>query len=476
MSRYLFTSESVTEGHPDKLCDAVSDSVLDACLAQDPRSRVACETFCKTGFVIVGGEITTTATVDFGRLARQAIRDIGYTGSDMGFDWETCAVMTAIEPQSPDISQGVTEGEGLFKEQGAGDQGLMFGFACDETPELMPAPIMYAHRLTERLAQIRKKGDVGFLRPDGKSQVTVEYDGDQPKRIETVVLSTQHSPDVSYDELKDAIMELVVKKALPAKLLDKETKFFINPTGRFVIGGPFGDAGLTGRKIIVDTYGGMGRHGGGAFSGKDPSKVDRSAAYYARYVAKNIVAAGLARRCEVQVAYAIGVAKPVGVHVNTFGTGKVDGDVLDQYIAENFDMRPRAIIEQLDLLRPIYRPTAAYGHFGRKGFPWEKTDRAKQLAKELLGRGGKKKAAAKATEKAAAKATEKAAAKATEKAAAKASVEEAAPAKRKESAKGRDKRASTEERSPKSTKRVRAAVAKAAAKEAPRKAARRGKR
>jgi S-adenosylmethionine synthetase len=385
MSRYLFTSESVTEGHPDKLCDAVSDSVLDACLEQDPHSRVACETFCKTGFVIVGGEITTTARVDFGRLARQAIKEIGYTSSAMGFDWETCAVMTAIEPQSPDISLGVTEGEGLFKEQGAGDQGLMFGFACDETPELMPAPIMYAHRLTERLAQVRKKGEVDFLRPDGKSQVTVEYDGDQPKRIETVVLSTQHSPDVTYSDLKDAVMELVVRKALPAKLIDKETKFFINPTGRFVIGGPFGDAGLTGRKIIVDTYGGMGRHGGGAFSGKDPSKVDRSAAYYARYVAKNVVASGLARRCEVQVAYAIGVAKPVGVHVNTFGTGKVTDERLGDYIAENFDMRPRAIIEQLDLLRPIYRETAAYGHFGRKGFPWEKTNRAKQMAKDLQG-------------------------------------------------------------------------------------------
>src|SRR5262252_9700 len=276
MSRYLFTSESVTEGHPDKLCDAVSDSVLDACLAQDPKSRVACETFCKTGIVIVGGEITTRATVDFGRLARQAIKEIGYVGSEMGFDWETCAVMTAIEPQSPDISQGVTEGEGLFTEQGAGDQGLMFGFACDETPELMPAPIMYAHRLAERLTQIRKKGDVKFLRPDGKTQVTVEYDGDRVKRIETIVLSTQHSPDVSHEQLQEAVMDLVVKKAVPSKLIDKNTKFFINPTGRFVIGGPFGDAGLTGRKIIVDTYGGMGRHGGGAFSGKDPSKVDRS--------------------------------------------------------------------------------------------------------------------------------------------------------------------------------------------------------
>jgi S-adenosylmethionine synthetase len=388
MSRYLFTSESVTEGHPDKLCDAISDSVLDAVLAQDPKARVACETFCKTGFVIVGGEITTRAKgIDFGRIARNAIKEIGYTGSDMGFDWETCAVMTAIEPQSPDISQGVTEGEGLYKEQGAGDQGLMFGFACDETPELMPAPIMYAHRLTQRLAQVRKKGEVDFLRPDGKSQVTVEYDKDRPKRIETVVVSTQHSPDVSYEDLRDAVMDLVVKKSLPPKLLDKRTKYFINPTGRFVIGGPMGDAGLTGRKIIVDTYGGMGRHGGGAFSGKDPSKVDRSAAYYARFVAKNVVAAKLARRCEVQVAYAIGVAKPVGVHVNTWGTGKVSDDLLEKYIAEKFDMRPRAIIDELKLLRPIYRETAAYGHFGRKGFPWEKTTRARQMAADLLRRG-----------------------------------------------------------------------------------------
>jgi len=387
MSRYLFTSESVTEGHPDKVCDAISDAVLDAALTGDPKSRVACETLCKTGFVVVAGEITTKAWIDFGRLAREVIKDIGYTDSAMGFDSETCGVLTAIEPQSPDISQGVTEGEGLFKEQGAGDQGLMFGYACDETEQLMPAPIMYAHALTKRLAEIRKQKKVDFLRPDGKSQVTVEYEQGEVKRIDAVVLSTQHSPDVKYKTLKEAIMELVVKKALPAKLLDKDTKFYVNPTGRFVIGGPFGDAGLTGRKIIVDTYGGMGRHGGGAFSGKDPSKVDRSACYYARWVAKNIVASGLARRAEVQVAYAIGVAEPMGVYVHTFGTGKVDDEKLADYIAKNFDMRPRAIIETLDLLRPIYRATSAYGHFGRSEFRWEQPDRAEELA-DAFAEGG----------------------------------------------------------------------------------------
>ncbi|HEY4159944.1 MAG TPA: methionine adenosyltransferase [Polyangiaceae bacterium] len=386
MSSYLFTSESVTEGHPDKVCDAISDAVLDAALAGDKHSRVACETLCKTGFVVIAGEITTKSNIDFGKLARQAITDIGYTSSDMGFDAKTCGILLAVEPQSPDISQGVTEGEGLFKEQGAGDQGLMFGYACDETPELMPAPITYAHQLAKQLAAVRKKGQVDFLRPDGKSQVTVEYENDVPKRIETVVVSTQHSESVKYKTLKEALMELVVKKALPKNLLDSKTKYFINPTGRFVIGGPFGDAGLTGRKIIVDTYGGMGRHGGGAFSGKDPSKVDRSACYYARYVAKNIVAAGLAKRCEVQVAYAIGVAKPMGVYVKTFGTSTVDEDKLGAYVIENFDMRPRALIEELNLLRPIYRPTSAYGHFGRSEFSWEKTDRSKQLAADLLGK------------------------------------------------------------------------------------------
>jgi S-adenosylmethionine synthetase len=385
MSSYLFTSESVTEGHPDKICDAVSDAVLDAALTGDKTSRVACETLCKTGFVVIAGEITTKSSIDFGKLARSVIKEIGYTDSSMGFDSETCGILTAIEPQSADISQGVTEGEGMFKEQGAGDQGLMFGYACDETPELMPAPIQYAHALARQLSAIRKAKKVNFLRPDGKSQVTLEYEDGKPKRIETVVVSTQHSPEVKYKQLKDAVMELVIKKALPANLLDKKTKYFINPTGRFVIGGPFGDAGLTGRKIIVDTYGGMGRHGGGAFSGKDPSKVDRSACYYARYVAKNIVAAGLAKRCEVQVAYAIGVAKPMRVYVHTFGTGIIDDEKLAAYVAEKFDFRPRALIEELDLLRPVYRPTAAYGHFGRAEFSWEKTSRAKELAADLGG-------------------------------------------------------------------------------------------
>jgi S-adenosylmethionine synthetase len=396
MSSYLFTSESVTEGHPDKICDAISDAVLDAALAGDKSSRVACETLCKTGFVVVAGEITTKSSIDFGRLARGVIKDIGYTDSSMGFDYETCGVLTAIEPQSPDISQGVTEGEGMFKEQGAGDQGLMFGYASDETPELMPAPIMYSHALARQLAAIRKAKKVNFLRPDGKSQVTVEYENGKPKRIETVVVSTQHSPEAKHKQIKEAVMELVIKKSLPANLLDKKTKYFINPTGRFVIGGPFGDAGLTGRKIIVDSYGGMGRHGGGAFSGKDPSKVDRSACYYARYVAKNIVASGVASRCEVQVAYAIGVAQPMGVYVDTFGTGKVDEEKLANYVRAQFDMRPRALIEELNLLRPIYRATSAYGHFGRSEFTWEATDRAAQIASDLLGTKVKSNGATKA--------------------------------------------------------------------------------
>jgi len=389
MSSYLFTSESVTEGHPDKVCDAISDAVLDAALAGDKYSRVACETLVKTGFVVIAGEITTKATIDFGKIARNTIKGIGYTSSDIGFDADTCGILIAVEPQSPDISQGVTEGQGLHKDQGAGDQGLMFGYACDETPELMPAPIMYAHQLSRQLAAVRKKGAVDFLRPDGKSQVTVEYENDVPKRIETVVVSTQHGPEVKHKALKEAVMELVIKKALPKHLLDSKTKYFVNPTGRFVVGGPCGDAGLTGRKIIVDTYGGMGRHGGGAFSGKDPSKVDRSACYYARYVAKNIVAAGLAKRCEVQVAYAIGVAQPMGVYVQTFGTGKLDDETLAAYVMKNFDMRPRALIEELDLLRPVYQPTSSYGHFGRPEFTWEKTDRSKKLAADLLGGSAK---------------------------------------------------------------------------------------
>ncbi len=395
MSGYLFTSESVTEGHPDKVCDNVSDAVLDAVLAQDPLSRVACETMVKTGYVILAGEITTKAVVNYAKIARAAVRDIGYTSSEMGFDADSCAVLLALEEQSPDISQGVDEGGGLYKEQGAGDQGLMFGYACDETAELMPAPISYAHKLAKRLTDVRKKGTLDFLRPDGKTQVTVEYGDDgMPSRIDAVVVSSQHTESVKHKTLKEAIIEDVVLKVIPSKLIDKKTKFWINPTGRFVLGGPYADAGLTGRKIIVDTYGGMGRHGGGAFSGKDPSKVDRSACYYARYVAKNIVAAKLARKAEVQVAYAIGVAKPVGVYVTTFGTGVVDDKQIAKAVEALFDFRPRALIEELDLLRPIYRPTAAYGHFGRteKSFTWESTDRADELADAVLPKAKKKKA------------------------------------------------------------------------------------
>ncbi len=382
MRRHQFTSESVTEGHPDKICDQVSDAILDAMLKQDPKSRVAVETFVKTGMAIVGGEVTTKAWVDIPEIVRGTIKKIGYSDSSMGFDWETCAVLSAIEKQSPDIAQGVDEGAGKHKEQGAGDQGLMFGYASSETPALMPAPIFYAHKLAKKMAQLRKSEELPWLRPDGKSQVTFEYENDKPVRCTTVVLSTQHHPDVSQKEIKDGLTELCIQKVLPNKFL-KRTKIHVNPTGRFVIGGPQGDAGLTGRKIIVDTYGGMGRHGGGAFSGKDPSKVDRSATYYARYVAKNVVAAGLAARCEVQIAYAIGVAQPVGVHVNTFGTSTVDEKKLERWIMKNFDMRPKALIDQLDLLRPIYQKTAAYGHFGRSEFSWEKTDRADELAAAL---------------------------------------------------------------------------------------------
>ena len=389
MKNYVFSSESVTEGHPDKICDNISDAILDAALAGDKFSRVACETAVKTGFVLLAGEITTKTNIQYTKIVRETIRDIGYTDSSMGFDADTCGILNAVEAQSPDISQGVTAGEGMFKEQGAGDQGLMFGFACDETAELMPAPIMYSHKLTQQLTKVRKQGKVDFLRPDGKSQVTVAYENGRPSHITSVVISTQHADGVSHKKLKEAIMELVVLKALPAKLLTQQTEYFINPTGRFVIGGPCGDAGLTGRKIIVDTYGGMGRHGGGAFSGKDPSKVDRSACYYARYVAKNIVASKVATRCEVQVAYAIGVAKPMGVFVDTFGTGKVEDEVLAAYVEKNFDFRPAALIKELDLLRPIYRPTAAYGHFGRKEFPWENTDRAARVADDLLGKAAR---------------------------------------------------------------------------------------
>ena len=383
MTDFLFTSESVTEGHPDKVADQISDGILDAIIAQDPRARVACETLVTTGMAMIAGEITTSAYVDMPDIVRQTIREIGYDDSSMGFDWETCAVLTSIDRQSPDISQGVTEGEGLFKEQGAGDQGLMFGYACDETPELMPMSITFAHKLTKRLADVRKSGLLGFLRPDGKSQVSIQYINDKPIRVDTVVVSSQHSPDVSYETLREGIVEEVVRKVIPADLLDEKTKYFINPTGRFVVGGPMGDCGLTGRKIIVDTYGGQGSHGGGAFSGKDPSKVDRSASYMARYVAKNIVAAGLATKCEVQVAYAIGVAQPVSVMINTFGTGKIPSNDIARIAQEEFDMRPRAIIETLDLLRPIYQKTAAYGHFGRElpEFTWERTDRAASLRK-----------------------------------------------------------------------------------------------
>jgi S-adenosylmethionine synthetase len=370
---YLFTSESVTEGHPDKMADQISDAVLDAVLAQDAKGRVACETLLKTGYVMIAGEITTTARIDYSKLAREAVKRIGYTDSEMGFDGNTCAVLVACDQQSPDIGQGVDTG-------GAGDQGMMFGYACDETPELMPAPIQYAHAVTRQLAKARRAG-LDFLRPDGKSQVSVEYRGGKVARIDTVVVSTQHSADVSNKKLHAAVREEVIAKALPRKLIDRKTKVFINPTGRFVIGGPMGDTGVTGRKIIVDTYGGMGRHGGGAFSGKDPSKVDRSAAYMGRHIAKNVVAAGLARRCEVQVAYAIGVAQPVSVMVDTFGTGAVAEEKIAAAVREVFDLTPRGIIEGLDLLRPIYERTAAYGHFGRseKDFTWERTDRKDAL-------------------------------------------------------------------------------------------------
>src|SRR6201988_2760780 len=380
---FLFSSESVSEGHPDKLCDQVSDAILDAHLAGDPDSRVACESLAKTGMVVVAGEITSKAKVGYVDVVREVVREIGYIDSAMGFDGNTCAILTAIEQQSPDISQGVTEGQGLHKEQGAGDQGMMFGYACDETPELMPFPIQMAHSLVRYLAKIRKGGEAYFLRPDSKSQVTVEYRDGKPVRVKNVVISTQHSADVEYNKLRETIVEGVIKAVIPAEYLDKDTVYHVNPTGRFVIGGPQGDCGLTGRKIIVDTYGGMGRHGGGAFSGKDPSKVDRSACYYARCIAKNVVAAGLARRCEGQLAYAIGVAEPVSILVHTFGTGAVSEDKIEAAVREVFSFKPADIVKQLDLLRPIYSKTTNYGHFGKDDpdLTWERTDKTEELKK-----------------------------------------------------------------------------------------------
>jgi len=381
--RSLFTSESVSMGHPDKMCDQVSDAVLDAILEQDPGSRVACETATTTGLVMLAGEITTNANVDYTALVRQVVKDIGYTSSEMGFDGATCGVLVALGKQSPDIAQGVTVGEGLHQELGAGDQGMMFGYACDETPELMPAPIRYAHQLIEAHRVHLESGELPYLRPDAKSQVTLEYDGDKPVRIDAVVLSTQHADEVSHEQLTKDIIEKVIRPTLPGNLIDDNTAFHVNPTGKFVVGGPMGDAGLTGRKIIVDTYGGMGRHGGGAFSGKDSTKVDRSAAYASRWVAKNVVAAGLAARCEVQLAYAIGVAEPVSIRVDSFGTGSVDDEALENIVREHFDLTPAAIIRELDLRRPQFRQTSYHGHFGREGlgFKWEETDRADALRK-----------------------------------------------------------------------------------------------
>jgi len=381
MAEFLFSSESVSEGHPDKVADQISDAVLDAVLTEDPKGRVACETLVSTGLVVVSGEITTSAHINYREIAQETVRRIGYDDSEIGFDYKSCAVLAAINRQSPDIAQGVNEGQGLDLEQGAGDQGLMFGYACNETASLMPLPIYYAHRIMQRQAEVRKDGRLPWLRPDAKSQLTVKYVDNKPVAIDTVVVSTQHSPDVSHKDLSEAVIELIIKPVLPKELLAGNVRYLVNPTGRFVVGGPHGDCGLTGRKIIVDTYGGMGRHGGGAFSGKDPSKVDRSAAYAARYVAKNVVAAGLADRVEVQIAYAIGVARPVSLSVNTFGTGKVADEKIVALIEQHFDLRPKGIIQSLNLLRPIYSKTAAYGHFGRDEpeFTWESTDKAAAL-------------------------------------------------------------------------------------------------
>ncbi len=381
MSVYLFTSESVSEGHPDKVSDQISDAVLDAILTQDTNARVACETLCSTGLIVMSGEITTNALVDYNVIARETVKRIGYTSSDIGFDSNTCAVLTAFNKQSPDIAQGVNRTKEQEVDQGAGDQGLMFGYACDETPQLMPMPIYYAHRLMERQAELRRSERLPWLRPDAKSQVSVSYKNGKPHRVETVVISTQHHPEISHVALTEAVIEEIIKPVIPKNMLNGDTRYLVNPTGRFVVGGPMGDCGLTGRKIIVDTYGGAAHHGGGAFSGKDPSKVDRSAAYAGRYVAKNIVAAGIASRCEVQLAYAIGVARPVSLMVETFGTGKISDDKIAKLIERNFDLRPRAIIRSLNLLRPIYLKTAAYGHFGRDEpeFTWEATDKAAQL-------------------------------------------------------------------------------------------------
>ena len=383
---YFFTSESVTEGHPDKVADAISDSILDNIMAQDKSCRVACETLVTTGLAFIAGEITTQCYVDMPQIVRDTIRDIGYSSSRMGFDYQTCSVITSIDHQSSDISQGVTAGEGLYKDQGAGDQGLMFGFASDETPELMPMPITYAHKLCRRLTTVRKNGSLDFLRPDGKSQVTIEYENGTPKRVDAVVVSAQHKDDATYEDLREALIEEVIKKVIPQDMTDGDTRYFINPTGRFVIGGPMGDCGLTGRKIIVDTYGGQGSHGGGCFSGKDPSKVDRSASYMGRHIAKNIVAAGVAKKCEIQIAYAIGVAEPVSVMVDLMGTGAIPKQRIEEIVKEVFDLRPAAIIEYLDLLRPIYRMTSAYGHFGRSEaeLTWEKTNKA-DIIREMAG-------------------------------------------------------------------------------------------